>query len=58
MLAAAAPIQPLAWEPPYATPVALKKKREKERNAGDRGNARARVEEGSCCCGSMVNKAD
>ena len=25
-LAAAAPIRPLAWEPPYATSVALKKK--------------------------------
>ena len=37
--AAIAPIQPLAWKPPYATPVALKKKREKERNGGDRGNA-------------------
>ena len=28
---AAAPIQPLAWELPYATSVALKKKKEKER---------------------------
>jgi len=28
-LAAAAPIQPLAWEPPYATGAALKKKTKK-----------------------------
>ena len=29
-LAVAAPIQPLAWEPPYAAGVALKKKKKKE----------------------------
>ena len=36
-LAAAAPIQPLAWEPPYATGVALEKakrpKKKKSRNS-------------------------
>ena len=35
--AAAAPIRPLAWEPPYALSVALKrpkKKKEKEKNYG------------------------
>ena len=30
-LAAADPIQPLAWEPPYATDAALKKKKEKKK---------------------------
>ena len=30
-LAAAAPIQPLAWEPPYAVGAVLKKKKEKIR---------------------------
>ena len=30
-LAATAPIQTLAWEPPYVTAVALKKKKKKER---------------------------
>ena len=30
-LAAAVPIQPLAWEFPYATDVALKSKKEKEK---------------------------
>ena len=30
-LAAAALIQPLAWEPPYATPVALKSKKAKKK---------------------------
>ena len=29
---ATAPIQPLAWEPPYAGSMALKKKKKKERN--------------------------
>ena len=29
--AAAAPIQPLAWEPPYAKDMSLKKKKERER---------------------------
>ena len=29
-LAAVAPIQPLAWEPPYAADVALKSKKEKK----------------------------
>ena len=33
-LAAAALIQPLAWELPYATGVALKRKKEKKRNNG------------------------
>ena len=37
--AAIAPVQPLAWEPPYATGVSLKrqqdKKREREREDGD-----------------------
>ena len=28
---AAAPIRPLAWEPPYAASTALKKKKKKER---------------------------
>ena len=31
-LAAAAPIQPLVWEPPYATGLALKKKKKKRHN--------------------------
>ena len=30
-LAAAGPIRPLAWEPPYAVSVALKKTKEKEK---------------------------
>jgi len=30
-LAATAPIQPLAWEPPYATGMALKSKRKKKK---------------------------
>ena len=30
-LAAAAPVQPLAWELPYATGATLKKKRQKKR---------------------------
>ena len=32
-LAAVAPIQPLAWEPPYAVGVALKKKKKKFRTS-------------------------
>ena len=31
-LAAAAPIQPLAWEPPYASGVALKNKKTEKKN--------------------------
>ena len=30
-LAPAAPIQPLAWDPPYATSAALKKKKKKKK---------------------------
>ena len=37
-LAATGPIQPLAWEPPYATGAAPKKKKKKER---ERENSRA-----------------
>ena len=40
--AAVAPIQPLAWEPPYAIGVALKtqktKKKKKKRNEKEKGN--------------------
>ena len=32
--AATAPIQPLAWEPSYATGVALKRQKDKKRNLG------------------------
>ena len=31
-LAVTAPIQPLAWEPPYATSTALRQKRQKQTN--------------------------
>ena len=40
---AVALIRPLAWEPPYATGVALKKKKKKER----RGEDTQRGEEGT-----------
>ena len=33
-LAAVAPIQPLAWEPPYAARAALEKAKEKEKENG------------------------
>ena len=36
-LAAPAPVQPLAWEPPYATGAALKKD-QKRKGGGDREN--------------------
>ena len=41
-LAAVALIQPLAWELPYATGVALKKKNNKERDKKERKKARNR----------------
>ena len=37
-LAATAPIQSLAWEPPYATPVALKSKNERKTGECDGGS--------------------
>ena len=35
MLAATAPIQPLAWEPPYATGVALKQPKRKKKKENE-----------------------
>ena len=35
-LAAVAPIGPLAWEPPYATGVALKRQKEKKKRERER----------------------
>ena len=37
-LAAVAPTGPLAWEPPYAMDVALKKKRQKDKNKKPKNN--------------------
>ena len=47
-LAAAAPIQPLAWELPYATGVALKRQKKKKKNVS------IYITE-SLCCTAVIN---
>ena len=62
-LAAVAPIQPLAWEPPYATGVALKNQQIKlwywyrERMITNRSNIK-KSETWSSCHGSVVDESD
>ena len=50
--AAAAPIQPLAWERPYAESVALKKKKKRKKTGGEKQtewdrNLQSRTEAGT-----------
>ena len=54
-LAAVAPIQPLAWEPPYASGASLKSKN-KQTKKQKQNKKFQKI--GSSRCGSVINKSD